>query len=320
MKYTTRELIESVREQVAEANNTRVSTSQIRKAINRGYDSANDMLAKQYADPLLAYIEAYPDSEGQITIPEDAFQDRVESVEFYPNGADNYRSRIQETDDVSAHGAFNNVKGGYPSLYSIIGRKIQLAPKNMQRTLIRVWYVKTPLPLVVDQGRIQIVDTVSNYIVVDSLNTSEAATPISATSAYGKYVNIADATTGEIKCTLQVESIDDNQLVFKANPTRTTVYNLPVVGAIPDTVTPDDVISAVDGLGVLFFNRPLANYLVQYAVNEVQRSLGVSNLSFEESKLREMRKLVEESWRRRPGAKFKRQHGKVWKNNPWTNW
>lgn len=306
-----------MREQVAEANATRVSTSQILKAVNRGYDDAIDILAQQYSDPLISYFEAYPDSDGRITIPEDCFQDRVEAVEYYPNGGDNYRSRIQETDDLTAHGAFNNVKGGYPSLYSIVGRDILFAPVNMQNVLIRVWYLKTPLPLVLDQGRIQTVDTNNNYIVIDSLNTTDAETAISPSSAYGKYVNITDATTGEIKCTLQVESINDEQLVIKTKPTRPTVFNLPVSSAIPSTVTPDDVISSVDGLGVLFFNRPLANYLIQYAVNEVQRSLGVSNLSFEEGKLRELRKKVEGSWKKRPAAKFKRQHGKIFSNKPW---
>ena len=320
MRFTTRQLIESVRQQVMEANSTRVSTDQILSAINRGYDDANDMLCRLYPDPLIDYYEAYPDENGQVEIIETAFQDRVQEVEFYPNGGDNYRSRIPETDDVSAHGLYNNVRGGYPSLYSIIGRNIQLAPVNIQKTLIRVWYIKTPLPLVVDQGRLQIIDRDNNYIVVDNLNTTDAETPISATDPYGKYVNITDATTGKIKCTMQIESIDDNQLVFKTNPTRTTVFNLPVVGVIPDSVSEDDVISSVGGLGVLFFNRPLANYLIQYAVNEVQRSLGVSNLSFEESKLRELKKTVEGTWKRRPNARYKRQYGKVWRNVPWTNW
>ena len=370
MRYTCRELVQSVREQVVEANNTRVSTSQILRAINRGYDDALDMLAKQYPDPLIKFFEAYPDENGQIEIPEDAFQDRVKSVEYYTSGGGDYRARIQETDDLSAHGVYNDVSGGYPALYSIIGRKIQLAPVNVQPVLIRVWYIQTPLPLVLDQGRIQDIspansqvvadiaarDNIENtfeglrvhvldasadilvagsasyiftnsdwqivkdYIVVDSLNKDEADIPINASTAYGKYFNIVDATTGKLKATLQLESEDGQQLVIKTSPTRSTVFNLPVNSLIPDTVTEDDVISSVDGLGVLFFSRPLANYLIQYAVNEVQRMLGVSNLSFEEGKLRELRKKVMESWKKRPGAKFKRAHGKIWSNKPWIDW
>lgn len=318
MRFTTRQLVRAVRQQVMEANKTRVSTSQVLEALNRGFDDAIDILAQQYPDPLLAYTEAVPDTNGQIVIPEDCFQDRVEAVEYYPSGAEGYRVRVQETDDLSAHGSYNSVKGGYPSIYSIVGRDIQFAPINMQSVTCRVWYVQTPQPLSLDQGRIQTVDTVNNYIVVDSLDTSDAETAISASSAYGKYINITDATTGKLKCTLQVESINDEQLVIKTSPTRTSVFNLPVSSSIPDTVSPDDVISAIDGVGVLFFNRPLANYLIQYAVNEVQRSLGVSNLSFEEGKLRELRKKVEGSWKKRPGAKFKRAHGKIWSNKPWT--
>ena len=322
MKYTVRELIQSVREQVSEANGTRVSTNQILKAINRAYDASIDMMSRLYPDPLITYFETYPNEDGQIAIPEDAFQDRIIAVEYYTNGGDNYRTRIQETDDVTAHGGFNAVNGGYPVIYSILSRNIQLAPAAGQsRNKIRVWYVKAPVPLVMDQGRIQIVDVTDNYIVVDQLqNTDEGLTPISASDAYGKYVNICDSSTGIIKCTMQVESIDEEQIIFKATPTRSTVFNLPVSGEIPDTIEADDVISSVNGLGVLFFNRPLANYLIQYAVNEVKRSLGVSNLSFEEGKLRELEKTVKEMWKRRPAAKFKRQHGKVWKSRPWTTW
>jgi hypothetical protein len=215
---------------------------------------------------------------------------------------------------------YNDVRGGYPALYSIIGRKIQLAPVNVQPVLIRVWYIQTPLPLVLDQGRIQQVDIDNNFVVVDSLNKDEAETPINPSTAYGKYFNIVDSTTGKLKATLQLESEDGQQLVIKTSPTRSTVFNLSVSSSIPDTVTEDDVISSVDGLGVLFFSRPLANYLIQYAVNEVQRMLGVSNLSFEEGKLRELRKKVMESWKKRPGAKFKRSHGKIWSNKPWIDW
>lgn len=318
MRFTTRKLVDAVRQQIMESNATRVSTDQILQAINRGFDDAVDMLARLYPDPMISYYEAYPDSDGRIELPEDAFQDRVLEVEYYPSSG-NYRTRVTETDDVSAHGIYNDTTGGYPRIYSVIGRDIQFAPVNMQSVLCRVWYVKAPLPLVLDQGRLQTVDVASNYIVVDSLNTTDAETPISASDAYGKYINIADATTGLIKCTLQVEAINDEQIVIKTSPTRTTVFNLPVSSAIPDTVSPDDVISSVDGLGILFFNRPLANYLIQYAVNEVQRSLGVSNLSFEEGKLRELRKTVESSWKRRGGSKFKRQHTRVFANKPYTS-
>ena len=325
MKYTCRELVQSVREQVVEANNTRVSTSQILRAINRGYDDALDMLAKQYPDPLISFFEVCPDENGQIDIPEDAFQDRVESVEYYTRGSGDYRSRIRETDDLSAHGVYNDISGGYPSLYSIIGRKIQLAPVNVQKVLIRVWYVKAPLPLVLEQGRIQRVVTEEGgqeYIIIDDLNTEETETPINTTSTYGKYFNIVDSATGKIKCTLQARQLKDGnkRIDIEADPTRTSVFNLEVKNAIPSTIEPDDVISSVNGLGVLFFSRPLANYLIQYAVNEVQRMLGVSNLSFEESKLRDLRKKVQEAWKKRPGAKYKRAHGKIWSNKPWSGW
>jgi hypothetical protein len=321
--YTVRELLQQIREQISEANDTRVTNSQILSALNRGYDDSFDIMGRLYPDPIIKFIETFPDAEGKIAIPDNVFEDRIMLVEYYlQNQAEGYRTKINETDNLNDLGIINNVSGSHPYVYSIIGRDIQLAPaKGMTKYRMRIWYVDSPLPLKLDQGRIQVIDTDNNFIVVDDLtNTDDGLTPIDPSSAYGKYINLVDSETGLYKATMQVESISGNKITFKTTPTRSTVFNLPVLGAIPEDVVLDDVISEVKGSGVVYFKKPITNYIIQYAVTEIQRSLGVANLSYEEGVLRDLKKRVEEVWQRRPASKFKRSYGRVWRSRRYRNW
>ena len=322
MNYTTRALVDQIRQQINEDNGVRVSNNQILSALNRGNDDAFDIMARLYPDPLVEYFETTPDTNGYIDIPETVFEDRIMLVEYYVNGAAQGRVEIRETDDLHDVGNQDWLVGGHPSVYTIVGRRILVAPtKSAYKYTFRVWYAREIEQLKLDQGRIQIIDRVNNYIVVDSLNntdsdgvTTNGLLAIDPSSAYGKYFNICDATTGELKTTMQVETINGNQLVLKTVPTRSTVLNKAVVGAIPDTVNEDDVISQVDGIGVVFFKKPVTNYIIQFAVNEIQRSLGAANLSYEVSTLRDLRKTVEGTWKRRPASRFKKSYARVWRN------
>jgi len=326
MIYTTRDLMSQVRNQCSEINEERLSNVQILEALNRAYDDAFDIMGRLYPDPIIKYIETYPDENGIITIPDNVWEDRIMLVEFYMNGAsaatDGYRTKVGETDNLNDLGVLNNITGGYPYVFSIIGRSIQIAPaKEASKYLHRVWYADSPLPLRMGQGSVEIIDQAQNFIVLDELlNTGEGLVPVNPSNAYGKYINIVDRETGLYKCTLQVESIDGNKLTFKSTPTRSTVYNLPVSSSIPDDVKLDDIISEVSGSGTVYFKNPTTNYIVQYAVNEIQRSLGVANLSFEEGKLRQLKDRVEGAWRRRPASKYKRAFSRVWSSKRYRNW
>ncbi|MCP3700834.1 MAG: hypothetical protein GY920_20395 [Aliivibrio sp.] len=326
MIYTTRDLMSQVRNQCSEINEERLSNIQILEALNRAYDDAFDIMGRLYPDPIIKYIETYPDENGIITIPDNVWEDRIMLVEFYQNGAsastDGYRTKVAETDNLNDLGALNNITGSYPYVFSIIGRSIQIGPaKGVSKYLHRVWYADSPLPLRLDQGSIEIIDQAGNFIVLDELrNTGEGLVPVNPSNAYGKYINIVDRETGLYKCTLQVESIDGNKLTFKSTPTRSTVYNLTVSSSIPDDVKLDDIISEVSGSGTVYFKTPTTNYIVQYAVNEIQRSLGVANLSFEEGKLRELKDRVEGAWKRRPASKYKRAFSRVWSSKRYRNW
>ena len=113
---------------------------------------------------------------------------------------------------------------------------------------------------------------------------------------------------------------DGNKITFKSTPTRATVLNQTVLSSIPEDLKLDDFISSVKGVGVVYFRDPIVNYIIQYSVNEIQRSLGVSNLSYEESVLRDLRKRVEEAWARRPASKFKRSFGRIWRSRNYKSW
>ena len=98
--YTTKELVQQVREQISEANDTRVSESQILSALNRGYDDSWDIMSRLYADPIIKFFEANPDSDGKIALPDDVFEDRVVLVEYYlQNTSQGFRTKITETDN-----------------------------------------------------------------------------------------------------------------------------------------------------------------------------------------------------------------------------
>ena len=324
MLYTTRELAQQVRENISEANDTRVSNSQILSALNRAYDEAWDMMGRLYPDPVINYYETNANADGVITLREDIFENRVILVEFYQQkSADGYRTKITQSDNLNDIGVLNNITGGTPMVYSIVGRDIQLAPaKSAQKYTIRIWYVEEMLPLKLDQGRIDVIDVANNFIVVDDLTNAEEDGKVSLdpTGARSKYLNIVDSSTGLYKATLQIESIDGNKITIKTNPTRSSVFNLPVLSAIPADITLDDVISSVYGSGVVYFKKPTTNFLIQFATVEIQRSLGVSNLSYEESKLRELRETLEGSWRRRPASKFKRSYGRVFRTRNYKSW
>ena len=315
MNYTTRDLVEQIRQQVAEVNGTRVSNKQILSALGRANDDAFDVMARLYPDPIIEYYETTPDASGYIDIPETVFEDRILLVEYYIDSGKG-RVELRESDDLHDIGSQEWLTGGTPSVYCVVGRRLLVAPTaSASRYTFRVWYAREIEALKLDQGRIQIVDQINNYIVLDELlNTDNGLTAIDPTSAYGKYFNITDATTGEIKATMQVETINGTQLVLKSVPDRDSVLNKSVLGAIPDTVQPDDVVCQVDGAGVVFFKKPITNYIIQYAVVEVQRSLGAANLNYEISTLRDLKKTVEGVWKRRPASKFKKSYGRVWRN------
>jgi len=110
-------------------------------------------------------------------------------------------------------------------------------------------------------------------------------------------VNIVDATTGAIKVSLQVQTIDttNNRVTFKTTPTRSTVLNRAVVGAITATVEIDDYLCVSRGNCIPYLKKPLSNYIIQYAVLEIKRKMGEPTES-EERALEKFEDQVKRQW------------------------
>lgn len=169
---------------------------------------------------------------------------------------------------------------------------------------MRIWFLREPAPLVTGQGRINIVNTAGNYIVVDGVGsdlTTEA-------DQLNSYVNIIDAQTGNRKASFQIKNISGTQISFKASPARSTVLNttidtdmssLTINDATNEgadiVIEPDDFICILRGSCVPFFKKPFSNFLIQYAVAEIRRKLGGA-AELEQQVLQKLEEQVERSW------------------------
>src|SRR4029077_16819670 len=112
------------------------------------------------------------------------------------------------------------------------------------------------------------------------------------------YANIINGQIGEIRCTLQIQSIQQNKIIFRTVPLRSTVLTRTISTSIPDTVTPDDYICVVTGICVPYFGTPTGNFLIEYAVAEIVRKLG-GNAAQEEQILQKFETQIERTWVRR---------------------
>jgi hypothetical protein len=273
--YSVNNLIDEVRSQLDEQNRDSVSTdSDILPALNRAQDYAFDVYARRYPEPILKYA-ALPLIGGQqeYDIPEDCFEDRLLKVEIrVPTGG--VGSTFAEVQQISYHDLTNYESASatnIPIYYAIYGRKIRFAANLTGTYPARIWYLRAPEKLVPSQGRITVVNSGSNYVVLDQVGsnlTTEA-------DQLGSYVNLVDGQTGEIKSTLQIASINsNNRITFRSVPARSSVLNRAVAGALPPTLQQDDYICAIDGICVPYFGRPTTNFLIQYSVAEITRKLG----------------------------------------------
>ena len=297
------DLVEDVRSLMDEENKESVNTDEdILPALNRAQDFATNILARQYDAPLLrkAFLTT---SNGQkdYNIPDDAFEQRLEKVEvevsnlFYPVARIDFRNiSLYETQGATS----------IPYYYCVIGDKFRILPTSNGNFRLRIWYLRDPLPLVQQQGRITKVTAASNYVNVDSVGTDLSTESDNLNS----FVNLIDGQSGKIKATMQIKSIDDNRITFKTVPSRTTVYNQTVdtdlsmltddddtEATVSVSIDQDDYICLAEGVCIPYLKKPLSNFLVQYATAEMRRKLGGS-ADLEETVLKKFEQQVERLW------------------------
>lgn len=305
---TTKNLIQAVRSQLDEDNTASIDDSRdIVPALNRGLSKAYSVLARRYPDPLLTSMTFTPTAnEADYTIPEDAFEDRVEKIEAIQNGSVFPIKRVDFRDLLyfETQGSVNS-----PLAWASIGRTYRVAPKPTGTYQFRVWYLKEPPNLGIEQGRITSVNIAANYVTVDLAGESLE----SAIDDNNAYINIIDKDTGVIKSSHQIQNIIGNRILFRAIPTRTEVYGQTIVGSIPDTAQLDDYICLVTDTCISPLRNPLANYVIQFAVAELTRKLGGEN-DMEMRVLDQMEKDVERQWSGRENTSRVRSTSKHWLN------
>lgn len=308
-RITVQDLIDEVRSQLDEDNTESIDdTADILPALNRGQDYACNILARHYEEPMLTHTTVTAvGGQEEYDIPEDAFEDRLEKVEVQQTN----RRIFTELKQISYRDITNYESIGTvstPNYYSIVGKKYRILPPSNGTYPFRIWYLKQPDSLVKPQGRITgiVNDDASygDYLTVDALGSDLTATSDDLNS----YINITDGQTGLLKATFQIKQLDTTALRIriKSSPTRSSVFNKTVDTDILTlnsglTITEDDIVSTVHGTGVPFFKRPVSNFLIQYAVAELQRKLG-GDANLEEGVLQKFEEQVERSWAGRPST------------------
>jgi hypothetical protein len=263
-------------------------------ALNRAQDVAANILARHYESPMLAYEEvSLTAGQSEYPIPENAFEQRLEKIEVQVNNLFYQVKRIDYRDS-SAYESLS-IRTNVPYYYAVIGNKYRLLPSPTATYPLRIWYLKDPEPLVRSQGRITFVKADVNYIIVDSIGSELTV----SNADLNCYANLIDGQTGEVRATMQIASIQGNKITFKSvfGPNdRTSVLNKTISSNLANiTVQPDDFICTIHGTCIPIMKKPFSNYLIQYAVAEMQRKLG-GPADMELKVKQDLEKIVERSW------------------------
>jgi len=283
-------LIEQVRSKIDENNAEQIDdVRDILPALNRAQDHAASVLARREESPMLTN-KSVTTVAGQALydIPESAFEDRIEKVEVNINNTYQELQRISYRDISNFETQFTVA---IPYYYCIIGSQFKILPTPSGVYPLRLWYLLDPAPLARSQGRITLINTANKYVIVDSVGSDVSVEQDSLQS----FVNIVDGQTGAIKVTLQVQSIIGNRITFKSSPTQSFIENLSVTNEIPATVEKGDYVTIAPATCISFFRKPFSNFLIQYAVAELQAKLGGESPQ-EQRLLDILKKDVEGTW------------------------
>lgn len=292
MLYTTDELVTAVRSRLDEMNRDSVDTTRdILPALNRGLEYAVDIYSRHYPDPFLQHVVlSLTGSEQEYDIPGDVYEDRIVRIEIKTS-----RNTYREVTRILYRDAVNYETDGttaIPYYYTVVGRKIHFIPGPSGTYPARLWYIKEPEPLVLQQGRVTLVSEANNYLVVDSLGTDLST----ESDELANYVNIINGQTGEVRGTLQIASLDGDRVTFRSTVSRSSVLGLPVSTSLTDLgATADDYICVAEGTCIPYLGAPTSNFLIQYAVAEISRQLGVQSQE-EEAILDKFEKQVKSTW------------------------
>lgn len=317
--YTVNDLVDEVRSQLDEENVDSVNDSRdILPALNRAQNIAFDILARKYPEPLIfpATLDLIA-SQSNYAMPENVFEDRIQKVEI-AIPTNNGRFTYQELQRVSYRdsGLYeSSVNSNVPSYYTIFGRTIRIIPSPSGTYDARIWAMRNPEKLVTQQGRITIVPTAGNYLILDGLGdglTTES-------DQLGSYVNVIDGQTGEIKGSLQIQSLTADKATFRTVPLRSTVLGRDILAALTDVaVEQDDYICSVVGTCVPYYSRPVGNFMIRHAVNSIKGKLEELD-ALEKSMVEELEQQVARTWAGREQTMRVKKRSRIW-GKPTRRW
>lgn len=298
--YTVQNLVDEVRQQLDEQNQDSVDTvADILPTLNRAQDYGFDSLARKYPEPILDHMSMQLiANQSEYDIPENVFEDRIQKIEIEVPQGNAIGATFREIQrisyrDITLYESISNIN--IPYYYVIFSRKIRFLPFPSGIYNARVWFLKLPEKLVLPQGRITLLNVAQNYLILDEVGSSLTT----ESDQLGSYINIIDGQSGEVKGSLQIQSITGEKITFRTTPQRTTVLNRAITGDLSSIeVDPDDYLAAIDGTCVPYYGRPLSNFLIQFTVSEITRKLG-GQAATEEQILDKFEKQVERTWVKR---------------------
>jgi hypothetical protein len=302
---TVDDLVTEVREQVDETNQSTKDDDAIVRLFNRGQRIINRVLATHYPDPILTSTSLDTGTNGTThTIPKDCFGDKVVFIQVDVPGSpsETFRRGVRDRARLTGTTAI-------PFSWNVEGRRVKFQQTPTGTYDATMWYTKRLDKLVKKQGRITAVG--SNYVNIDATGADLSQSSDSNSS----YINIIDFQTGEIKGSFQIASIVNRKVTLRASALRSTVEGRTISASTALATcgaAVDDYICLVHGTCVPQFQDTTAGYLVQFAVEELTKSLGGGDARLEQQILNDYKEDAEAAWAGQEQAERVRNRSGVW--------
>lgn len=303
------DLVDQVRDQTEEENTEDISNDDILQALNRAQQKLVRLASRHY-QPMFQREATITSFNGRrATIPETAFGFIVDQVDVL-QGETAYRVYPAPATHLTDYE--NNSSSLLPRHFFIQGQDILLFPNPSEGTRVRVRYQLRPPRLVLQQGRItNITNIASNEITLDAIGSS-LTTSVDGLNAF---VNIVDGTTGIVKKTMQVASINTTSKVvtFKSSGLeRTTVFGQTVSTSLStDDVDLDDYLTIANGTCIPTLVMDYDDFLIQHAVVAIKRRFGEPTAE-DKQELLELEEDVRLMWAGRPASRKVTKKNRHW--------
>ena len=155
-------------------------------------------------------------------------------------------------------------------------------------------------------------ETKLDYLAIADFDSS--LVDVKDSFSKGSYFNVCDTQTGLVKMTLQADPISDkdgNTVLFKLypmEPYKQTVLNRPITSPtsfdLEDLgIEDDDYVCSVYGSCVLELDTIMTNYVIQYSVCEIRRSMGNQDMVSERDVLKQFEQDVKRAYINRDSSR-----------------